>query len=334
MVSPDVVCVASWNTDLVCRIERPMRKGETVLGHDFEQLPGGKGSNAAIACARQGARVALIARIGDDDFGRNGLALWSREGIDTRGVVVAPGERSGIAQILIYDDGDNSIAVVPGAGAGLNDAHVRASAQSLSRCKVVMASNEVPLVATLAAFQMAREAGAAITLLNPAPAKALPDELLALCDVLTPNEAEACELAGLSADGDVDLAARRLLARGPSAVVITLGAQGCGVWQKVTTTEDSDSDAAKDTSQPIGSHITRTDLPGWSVSPVADTVGAGDTFTGALAAALARGLNVLEAARWANAAAALSVLGHGAIGGMPTLTATGRLILLQNPLEI
>ena len=120
----DVVCVASWNADLVCRVPRPPVRGETLLASAFDTLPGGKGSNAAIACARQGARVALIARIGDDDFGRMALQLWAAEGIDARAVEVAVGEASGVAQIWVYDDGDNSIAVAPGAGAGLAAQHV------------------------------------------------------------------------------------------------------------------------------------------------------------------------------------------------------------------
>ena len=124
----DVVCVASWNTDLVCRVARPIARGETLRASSFEILPGGKGSNAAIACARQGARTALIARIGGDDFGDRGMALWRDEGIETAHVVRAAGERSGVAQILVYDDGDNSIAVAPGAGAGLSASHVDAAA--------------------------------------------------------------------------------------------------------------------------------------------------------------------------------------------------------------
>ena len=117
--SCDVVCVASWNADLVSHVARPMARGETLLARTFGISPGGKGSNAAVAAARQGARVALIARIGDDDFGRMGMDLWKAEGIATAHVEQAAGERSGVAQILVYDDGDNSIAVCPGAGAGL-----------------------------------------------------------------------------------------------------------------------------------------------------------------------------------------------------------------------
>ena len=143
------------------------------MASGFSISPGGKGSNAAVAAARQGARVALVARIGDDDFGRMGLQLWQDEGIATQHVVRAPGERSGVAQILVYDDGDNSIAVAPGAGAGLDASHVQAAADTLRQARVVMASCEVPLGATLAAFRIARNAG--VTLLNPAPAMALPD---------------------------------------------------------------------------------------------------------------------------------------------------------------
>src|SRR5262245_12241136 len=123
----DVVCVASWNADLVSRVPRPIARGETLLAQRFEVSPGGKGSNAAVACARQGAQVAVIARIGRDNFGRMGLDLWRREHIDTTHVCEAEGEPSGVAQILVYPDGDNSIAVAPGAGAGLNASHIEAA---------------------------------------------------------------------------------------------------------------------------------------------------------------------------------------------------------------
>ena len=182
----DVICLASWNADLVSRVPRPMARGETLMASGFSIGPGGKGSNAAIACARQGDQVALIARIGNDDFGRMALDLWAREGIDASMVEVVNGEPSGVAQILVYDDGDNSIAVAPGAGAGLGARHADAAAAALGRARVVMASCEVPLAATHAAFAHARRGGA-LTLLNPAPAQLLPDALLALCDLLTPN---------------------------------------------------------------------------------------------------------------------------------------------------
>lgn len=293
--SCDVVCVASWNADLVSHVARPMARGETLMARAFGISPGGKGSNAAVAAARQGANVALIARIGDDDFGRMGMDLWKAEGIATGHVEQAAGERSGVAQILVYDDGDNSIAVHPGAGAGLNARHALAATDLLSHCRVVMASCEVPVEATLQAFRLARQASA-LTVLNPAPARPLPEELLALVDVLTPNESELFELAGPGCAGSVDAAALALLAGGTRNVLVTLGAAGCRLYRSGQA--------------PI-------DLAGRAM-PVADTIGAGDTFTGSLAAALARGETLPAAMQWANAAAALSVTRHGAIAGIPT----------------
>jgi ribokinase len=296
----DVVCVASFNADLVSRVARPVARGETLLASGFEILPGGKGSNAAIACARQGARVAVLARLGDDDFGRMALALWAREGIDASAVEVASGERSGVAQIWVYDDGDNSIAVAPGAGASLGERQARAAAALLRGAKVVMASCEVPLAATQTAFEIAREGGAT-TLLNPAPARPLPAQLLRATDLLTPNEGELHALAGTT---DTAAAAARLLDQGPRALLVTLGAGGCALFERGHTLRHLAGHAMK----------------------VVDTIGAGDTFTGALAAALARGEALEDAARWANAAGALSVTGSGAIGGMPTREAVAALL--------
>ena len=165
----DVVCVASWNVDLIAHIPQPLERGQTRMAQAFERLPGGKGSNAAIAAARQGAQVGLIARIGGDDFGQMGLDLWAREGMDSQHVVRGAGETNGTALILVYADGDNSIAVYPGAGAGLNASHVQAASDLLAHARVVMASCEVPVAATQTAFETARTHGV-LTLLNPAPA--------------------------------------------------------------------------------------------------------------------------------------------------------------------
>lgn len=294
-MAASVVCIASWNADLVSRIPRPLVRGETLMADSFEISPGGKGSNAAVAAARQGAAVAIVARIGDDEFGRMALDLWQAEGIDVRHVERAAGERSGVAQIHVFDDGDNAIAVFRGAGAGLGTAQVRAAAGTMAVCRVVMASCEVPLACTLQAFRQARALGA-LTLLNPAPAMPLADELLPLVDVLTPNEGELVALAGPAA-ASVDEAAAMLLARGVGAIVVTLGGAGCRLYRR------------GESPQPA---------PGHRV-PVVDTIGAGDTFTGALAAALARGELLPSAMRRANAAAALSVRGRGAIEGMPRL---------------
>ncbi len=299
----DVVCIASFNADLTSRVARPPARGETVLASRFSIGPGGKGSNAAIACARQGARVAVIARIGNDDFGHMALALWQREGIDAAMVEVVDDEPSGVAQILVYDDGDNSIAVAPGAGTGLGARHADAAAGLIGQARVVMASCEVPIEATQAAFAHARRAGA-FTLLNPAPAQALPDSLLALCELLTPNQSELRVLAGVDADTSLQRAADALLSRGAGAVAVTLGAAGCMLFRR-------GREALTVAGHPM---------------LVADTVGAGDTFTGAFAAAIARGAAIAVAAAWANAAAALSVAGEGATGGMPGLEAVAVLL--------
>ncbi len=311
---PNLICLASWNADLISHMARPVERGETVLASAFEILPGGKGSNAAIAAARQGARVALLARVGDDDFGRMAFDLWQRERIDIRAVEIARGERSGVAQIQVFDDGDNSIAVYRGAGTGLGAAHAERARAVIAASKLVMASNEVPVACTAAAFVIARAAGVT-TLLNPAPAQPIDDEVLALIDVLTPNEGELLALAemdgedidhltGTSSSGSatshnarLGAAANTLLARGVGAVVVTLGAAGCRVYLRQQAPVDL-----------AGHHV-----------KVADTIGAGDTFTGTLAAGLVAGLPLLNAVRRANAAAAMAVRGHGAITAMPTL---------------
>ena len=302
-MSADVVCLASWNADLVSRVPRPVARGETLLASSFEISPGGKGSNAAVAAARQGARVAVVARIGNDEFGQMALDLWHAEGLLTEHVERVDGERSGVAQIHVFDDGDNAIAVYPGAGAGLSERHAESARDTIVQARVLMAPCEVPMPALLEAFSIAR-AGRAITVLNPAPARPLPDRLLPLVDVLTPNESELRLLAGVGDDASLADAAQVLLARGATAVLVTLGGRGCCLYR--------------------GGEVPHA-LSGRSMA-VVDTIGAGDTFTGALAAALARGTPLCEAMEWANAAAALSVTGRGAIAGMPTREQVGDLL--------
>lgn len=287
----DVVCVASWNVDLIAHIKEPLRRGETQLAPTFQRLPGGKGSNAAIAASRMGAKVSLIARVGGDDFGQMGLDLWQHEGIDSSCVVRAEHESNGTALILVYADGDNSIAVHPGAGAGLTSQHVLKAQSMIADAQVVMASCEVPLKATQTAFELARKHGR-MTLLNPAPAIEIPKDLWPLVDVLTPNEEE---LLALAPSHDVQSAAELMLARGVGAVVVTLGARGCALYRR--------------------KHSVLT-VPGHTKT-VKDTIGAGDTFTGSLAANLAKTCNWSDALKLANAAAAMSTQAHGAVIAMP-----------------
>lgn len=309
MSAPNVVCLASWNVDFMARIAQPLARGQTVMSPQLQRLPGGKGSNAAVACARQGAQVCVIARVGDDDLGQMALSLWTQEGMNIGHVVRAKGESSGVALIMVYDDGDNSIAVYPGAGAGMTAQHVLAAQPQIAQAQVLVSNCEVPLAATQAAFECARKNGV-LTLLNPAPANPVPDTLWPLVDVLTPNEGELLAHTG---EHDVAAAAQVLLQRGVGAVVVTLGAQGCCLYR------------AGLAPLAVAGHAVR----------VVDTVGAGDTFTGTLAAALAAvragHTEKPQTQEWqaiwpqalaqANAAAALSTQAVGAVSAMPTLEA-------------
>ncbi len=294
----EVVSIASWNVDLIAHVAGPPAVGQTVLASHFERLPGGKGSNAAVAAARQGARVAVVARIGPDDFGAMGLALWAQEGIDTRHVERDEQVPNGTALIWVYADGNNSIAVFPGASAALGPEQILRARSLIAGARVVMASCEVPLAATQEAFRIARSQ-AVCTVLNPAPAIPLPESLWPVVDVLTPNEGELRELSGCD---DADAGAQVLLARGVGAVVVTLGARGCRLYRRGQ--------------EPLAQ-------AGHAVQ-VVDTIGAGDTFTGALAAALARREDWPAALAWANAAAALSTQGRGAVAAMPSLVQVQR----------
>jgi ribokinase len=240
-----------------------------------------------------GAKVGLIARVGGEDFGQMGFDLWQREGIETSFVQRAANETNGTALILVYADGDNSIAVYPGAGAGLTSAHVSHASAMIQGAKVVMASCEVPLSATLAAFQLAKDAGV-MTLLNPAPAIPLPDPLWPLIDVLTPNEEELFKLANCQTS-DLSAAAHQLLQKGVGAVVVTLGEKGCALFRP-----------GKEGHWVAGHAVA-----------VKDTIGAGDTFTGTLAANLSEGNSWDASLQLANAAAALSTQAHGAVSAMP-----------------
>lgn len=296
--SARIVVVGSANTDMVVRVPRLPRPGETVIGGSFFSARGGKGANQAVAAARAGGSVALIACLGDDAFGDETLAALAAEGIALHGVRRMSDARSGVALILVDERGENSIAVAPGANALLGPEQVASCAEVLTTGDILLTQLETPLETVLAALRAANRAGAR-AILNPAPARELPDELLGLVSVLTPNESEAARLTGVSTDDThwLEAAATALLLRGVGAVVITLGAAGA----YVATGE-----------------VRRT-IPGWDVDP-RDTTGAGDVFNGALAVALAQQIPLVEAVRFANAAAAISVTRDGAQPAAPRRT--------------
>lgn len=276
----DIVVVGSANLDLVADVGDLPRPGQTVTAVSYAEHAGGKGLNQAVACARMGARVAFVGCVGDDAAGLFLRAVLEDEGIDVTRLRVS-GLPTGRAFIAVDRAGENSIVVVPGANATVGVGHDI----DIPPCGLVLAQLEIPLGTVAALMSRARGMGAR-TVLNPAPAAVLSDELISECDVIAPNETEAAVLGG----------AGNLLARGSGAVVLTLGARGARVMTAGST----------------------TDIPAYPVTPV-DTVGAGDAFVGAMCAELVRGAPLEDACRVAAVAGALATTVRGAVPGLPSL---------------
>ncbi len=300
-----VAVLGIYVTDLVFRASRQPAIGETLIGSSYIMGPGGKGSNQAVAAARAGAAVTFISKIGKDAFGESGLSAWEREGITSR-VVQSETEPTGAACIFVNESsGENAIIVVPGAALSLGAAELDAAAGAITSARVFVTQLEQPIAAARRGLEIARAAGV-ITLFNPAPAISLPDQFYSLCDYVVPNESEAASLTGVSVSSADD--ARRagdiLLKKGAGAALITLGEKGA-VFH---TPERS------------------VYLAAFFAGRAIDTVGAGDAFVGAFAAALAREIDPLEAARFASAAAGISVTRPGAAAAMPTREEIERLL--------
>jgi ribokinase len=289
-----VAVVGSINMDLVVRAPRFPAGGETILGHGFGTIPGGKGANQAVAARRLGADVAMIGRVGGDPFGAALRQNLAREGIGTDGVVSDPARATGVALITVEDGGENTIIVVPGANGALTRADLDAARALLTGAAILLMQLEIPLDVVEGAAEQARAAGVTV-LLNAAPAQPLPPRLLACVDYLVVNESEARLLAGADAAGPED-AARALRALGARHVVVTLGAAGAMLLG------------------PDGGVVT---APGFRVQAV-DTTAAGDGFVGAFAVALAAGRSGRDALRWGNAAGALAVTREGAQPSLPS----------------
>lgn len=302
-----LLVVGSSNTDMTVRLARLPAPGETVLGGSFLTGPGGKGANQAVAAARAGGRVTFVSAVGDDRFGRDAVDGYRRDGIDVKDVRVVPGAASGVALILVGEGGENLIGVAPGANAGLGSDDIDRLPAALFQPDglLLIAGLEVPLSAVAGAVARGSAAGMRVVL-NPAPVDdgLIDSGFLDALTVITPNRVELGRLTGRSVEtpDHVAEAARLLRDRGPKAVVVTLGADGCLV---------------------VDSQGTRA-IPSHPVDAV-DTVGAGDAFTAALAVGLAEGRSLDDSAAWATAAAALSVTKPGAQASMARRDAIDRL---------
>ncbi|MFT4029215.1 MAG: ribokinase [Protaetiibacter sp.] len=282
-----VVVVGSINADLVLTGERIPAPGETRAMHSLAQLQGGKGANQAAAAASLGADVRLIAATGDDAAGRTARADLEGIGVDVAGVSIVEAP-TGLAVIMVDDDAENSIAIVPGANSLLGPAAVETAIRDIAaESAVLVLSLEIPMPAVVAAATAGRRRGWRV-ILNPAPAAPLPPELLAACDVVTPNVGEAAELGGAEA----------LLAAGAQTVVVTRGPDGADLHQAHETVR----------------------LPVVAADAV-DTTGAGDAFTAGLAVALDAGADMRDAVGVALAAGAIATEAPGARGSLPTAAA-------------
>lgn len=294
MDNPSILVVGSANVDLVVTANQLPKPGETLLGDRFQTFSGGKGGNQAVAAARAGGRVAMVACVGTDSFGARLVSDLAASGVDTSAIGYVD-EPSGVALIVTAANGENAIVVAPGANSRLDEATIETVMSKLTGAGHVLAQLETPMPGVIRAAQLARKLGATF-ILDPAPAQALPAELLALTDWITPNEREACTLLGLDREALVPFeAVYALQAMGPRNVVLKMSSKGA-----VVLAGDAD---------PV--HV--RPVPVTAV----DTTAAGDAFNGAFAVALSEGRSPVEAAEFAAAAAALSVTRRGAQPSMP-----------------
>ena len=292
-----VVILGVFVADTAYRAARQPKMGETILGRSFVLGPGGKGSNQAVAAAMAGAEVHFISRLGRDAFGDIALATWKKAGV-LPAVTQHADSYTGAAYIFIEDaTGNNAIIISPGAAAEISVDDVDRNAGLIRGAAVFVTQLEQPIPVALHALKLARAAGV-VTILNPAPAAALPAGMLGFCDYVTPNESEAEALTGIAVASvdDALVAAKALRAMGAGAAIITLGEKGALYHDGVRTVH----------------------VPPFRAGPVVETTGAGDAFNGGFAAGLSEGMDPVQAVRFGSATAGISVTRAGTAPSMPS----------------
>jgi len=295
-MSGKIVILGVFVADTAYRADRAPKMGETILGHSFALGPGGKGSNQAVAAARAGGQVHFVTKLGRDTFAELALRTWEEAGVIPE-VTQHDDSYTGAAYIFVEEaTGNNAIIVCPGVARTLSPADIEARAELIGSAAVFMTQLEQPIDAACRALEIAR-AGGARTILNPAPAAAVPPEMIALCDFVTPNESEAEGITGIAVASvaDAERAADAFLDMGSGAAIVTLGENGA---------------LYRDRAQSVH-------MPAIKAGKVVETTGAGDAFGGGFAAALASGADPVEAVRFGNATAAISVTRPGTAPAMP-----------------
>jgi ribokinase len=295
MNAPKIAVVGSYATGLTMRVERLPGQGETLLGTGYRVDYGGKGSNQAVGCARLGARVRFVAKIGKDPFGEMALELYRDEGIDISHMAQTDDAPTGVGFIIVDASGNNCITIDPGANELLTADDVSRGEAAFDTAKAVLTQLEIPVPAAEAAMARGRAKGA-VTILNPAPVRPLPESILQLVDIITPNQSEARVLAGRSPNEacDAEEIAHDLIRSGVKKVVMTLGEKGALIVTALASL-----------------HIPALKMPS------VDTTGAGDAFNAGLAVALACGAGLEDAVRFAVVTGGLAVTKEGVIPSLP-----------------
>lgn len=290
-----VIVVGSLNMDLVVRAPKIPRPGETVLGSDFKQVPGGKGANQADAAAKLGAETAMLGAVGKDSMGNQLIRSLEKDGVNVDKVLVKDSLPTGVAAIVVEDSGNNAITVAPGANSGFTPDDLSDMDDVFKRAKVMLVQLETPIETVRTALRMARKNNVT-TILNPAPAIELDDEIFSLVDIMTPNETELELLSGMDTSNieRVEAAGKHLIQKGVSRLIVTLGSQG---------------------SIHIGNNSIKL-YPAYNVKAV-DTTAAGDSYNAALAVSISKGESLEDAIKFATKVGAMTVTKHGAQTSLP-----------------